>query len=279
MALIRNRVDLVLAAAMHDNPSLPQELNYGNCYVHDFGSFSSKKGFCQIKGRFGTGVRGKLHVKYNKLDVGVLLANVRTWVYKTGAVSTLDLVPEINAMFGFDLTAADIVDHPLTNGGSTGLLEIATTSTLYRGSVTLRVGTGPTSLDPVLSVRDLTPALTVWPLQEYLNGCFVSLGHDYTAVSNALLSFTQGQLTNTQAADLATFLSSVDGVPWTALSQSNYSLRGATVLYNGPNSGVPELYAPLLKSLFSHLLVFKVDRSENQNLATTPIAIHYNVFM
>jgi len=279
MALIRNRVDLVLAAAMRDNPTLPMELNYGNCYVHDFGSFSSKKGYCQIKGRFNTGVRGKLRVKYHKLDLAVLLENVRPWVYKTGALSTLDLLNEINSTFGFDLTAADIVDHPLIDGGSKAVLEIATSSTLYQGQVTLRVAPGLVSLDGAVLLRDLAPSMTLWPLQPYLNGCFISLGHDYTAISSALLGFQSGLLTDSQAADLAVYLSSVDGNPWTSVSQSQYSLRGATISYNGPASAVPALYAPLLKSLFSHLLVFTVDRSQNTNLATTPVAIHYNVFM
>lgn len=278
MALIRNRVDLVLAAAMRDNPQLPQTLSYENCYVYHFGSFSSKKGFCQIKGRFGTGVRGKLMVKYNKLDVSVLLRNTRAWVYKTGATATLDLLSEINAMFGFDLTPADIVDQPLIQGGSKAVLEISTQSTLYCGKVTLYVGTGKLGLDETIQARDLSPSFVYWPLQERLNGCFISLGHDYTAVGLALSGLPQGTLSDDAAQLLAQLLSAVDGVPWNNQSATNYSLKAAKVTYNGPATGVPVLYGPLLKGLFSHLLVFEVS-SENTNLSTTPIAIHYNVFM
>lgn len=278
MALIRNRVDLVLAAAMRDNPQLPLALSYDNCYVHNFGSYSTKKGFCQLKGRFGTGVRGKLMVKYQKLDVAVMLQNVRPWVYKTGATATLDLLSEINATFGFDLSANDIVDQPLIQGGSKAILEISNQSTLYCGKVTLYVGTGHLSLDSSVSLRNLAPELAYWPLQSRLDGCFLSLGHDYTAIAGLLLNVPVGTLSDADAAALAVNLASVDGVPWVATSQANYSLRQAKVRYNGLRTGVPTLYGPLVKELFNHILVFEVS-SENTNLASSPIAIHYNVFM
>lgn len=279
MALIRNRADLILSAAMRDNPTISQTLQYGNCYVYGYGSFSSQKGFCDIKGRYGTGVRGKVRCKYRKLDVSVLLKEIDPWVYFTGALSTVDLIPAINARFGLDLTAPDIVDHPLQEAGKKAIIEMAASSTLYRGTVTVNVGKSLPVLDVLVAERSLDPQLSYWPLQEQVRGAFLSIGHDYTQVGLQLLGAGTGILSDERSTQVASLLGSVDGTPWVAVSDASYSLKNAQVHYNGIATNAPVEFAPLLKGLFSHVLILSVDRDHNTNMDSTPLAFHYNIFM
>lgn len=279
MALIRNRADLILSAAMRDNPTITQTLQYGNCYVYGYGSFSSQKGFCDIKGRYGAGVRGKVRCKYRKLDVSVLLKEIDPWVYFTGALSTVDLIPAINARFGLDLTASDIVDHPLQDAGKTAIIEMAASSTLYRGTVTINVGNSLPILDTLVAERSLDPQLSYWPIQEQVRGAFLSVGHDYTQVGLQLLGAPTGALSDEKAIQIASLLGSVDGTPWVAVSGASYSLKNALVHHNGVAANAPAEFAPLLKGLFSHVLILSVDRDHNTNMDSTPLAFHYNIFM
>ena len=279
MALIRNRADLILSAAMRDNPTIQQTLQYGNCYVYGYGSFSSQKGFCTIKGRYGMGARGKVRCKYRKLDIAVLLQGIDAWVYFTGAVSTAQLLPAINARFGLDLVVGDIVNHILTDAGKKAILEIASASTLYRGTVTINVGNSLPILDAIVTDRSLDPQLSYWPLQEQITGAYLSIGHDYTQVGLQLLATESGPMSDEVSVRNASLLSSVDGTPWVSVSGASYSLKNADVRYNGPASGAPAEFAPLLKGLFSHVLILVVDRNHNTNMNTTPLAFHYNIFM
>ena len=279
MALIRNRADLILSAAMRDNPTISLTLQYGNCYVFGYGSFSSQKGFCDIKGRYGTGVRGKVRCKYRKLDVEVLLKEIDPWVYFTGALSTVDLIPAINARFGLDLTPSDIVDHPLQDVGKKAIIEMAASSSLYRGTVTINVGKSLPILDQIVTERTLDPQLSYWPLQDQVRGAYLSIGHDYTQVGLQLLGAGVGALTDEKASQVASLLGSVDGTPWIVAESASYSLKNAQVHYNGVASNAPAEFAPVLKGLFSHVLILSVDRNHNTNMDSTPLAFHYNIFM
>lgn len=276
MALIRNRADLILAAAMHDNPSLPVTLQYANCYVYKYGSYSSKKGFCFIKGRYGEGVRGKLRVRYAKLDIAVLLQGIAPRVYFSGATTIVDLLPSINARYGFDLTAGDVVDHPIAANGSSVVLEMAVGSTLYKGSVTVALNAALPTLELMVVERQLDPALSYWPIADRMDGSFLSIGHDYTEVGDQISGIAAGVLESPSG--LSTLLNRVDGVPWTGVSNAAYSLAEATVLYNGPSASAPEELSPLLRALFTNALVLQVDQTANTNISASPIVFHYNVF-
>lgn len=276
MALIRNRADLILAAAMHDNPAIPVTLRYANCYVYKYGSFSSKKGFCFIKGRYGEGVRGKLRVKYAKLDIAILLKEITPLVYFSGATSVVDLLPAINARYGFDLTVDDVVDHPVSSDGKSVKLEMAVAGTLYKGTVQLAIENALPHLEDMVVERQLDPVLSDWPIVERMNGSFLSIGHDYTEVGDRLSGYTQGVLAT--PTELVSLLNRVDGVPWTTIQGAAYSLADCEVLFNGSVSTAPEELSPLLRALFSNALILRVNQDANTNMSATPIVIHYNVF-
>lgn len=276
MALIRNRADLILAAAMIDNPTFPAALNYSNCYVYKYGSYSSKKGFCFIKGRYGKGIRGKLRVRYAKLDIDVLLREVERKVYFSGAATVVDLLPSINARFGFDLTPTDVVVKPVAPDGKSVVLEIASASTLYRGTVTLSIAPAHANLELLVTERQLDPTMSYWPLVERQNGNFLSIGHDYTEVGDQLSGYSSGVLTD--PVGLAVLLNRVDNVPWSSVPSTIYSLSQANVLYNGSSAALPTELSPLLRALFDSVLVLEINQTTNTGLSSTPIAFHYNVF-
>lgn len=278
MALIRNRADLILAAVRADNPTLPQQLSLGNCAVYRYGSFSKSKGFCTVKGRYGSGVRTKVIVKYNKLDVALLLKNVDAGVNFTGALTTKDLLPAFNTRYGFDLTADEIVDKPLENGGKLARLELNSKSTLYRGITTFKVDPALPTLGSVVGVRQLDPVLQYWPVQSGFNGSMVSIGHDYTAVGLQLSSIVVGALSAANATQLAGWLTSVDSNPWVGHGPAQYSLNSAEVIYNGPVEGVDAEYAPLLRAFYNRILIIKPNPVQNTNMGSAPVAFHYNVF-
>lgn len=276
MALIRNRADLILAAAMRDNPTIPIALSYANCYVYKYGSYSSKKGFCYVKGRYGEGVRGKLRVKYAKLDIAVLLQEITPRVFFSGAKTVIDLLPAINARYGFDLAPTDVVDHPLSEDGKSVTLEMASAGTLYRGTVQLSVESALPNLEVLVGERQLDPPLSYWPIGDRLTGSFLSIGHDYTEVGDRLSSYAPGAYET--PTELVSLLNRVDGVPWTVVAPAAYSLDGLEVLYNGSTTAAPGGLSPLLRALFSNALIVRVNQVANTNLSATPIVFHYNVF-
>ena len=277
MPIIRNRADLVLAAVAKDNPSLGVTLGLGNCWVYKIGSFSTSKGFCTVKGKWGTGVRAKKVVRYHKLDLTKLLQDVSHLVRATGYTKISEILTQINDTFGLDLTSADIIDHTFTESGTKGLLEISPNSNFYTGSVDLFIRPAPLTLASQILVRNLAPALEYWPVQGALSGAYLSLGHDYTIVGPQLASITGATLTDAQASSLASWLSGVDGVPWTALA-GQYSLKGATIVFSGKSEDTPAAYQPLLKGLFNRVLVLKPNTTYATNLAAAPMAFHYNIF-
>lgn len=277
MPIIRNRADLILAAAMKDNPDLGVSLSYLNCWVYKIGSFSNSKGFCTIKGKWGTGARNKRVVQYHKLDLGTLLTGVTLAVRAEGYSQVSELLPAINNTFGFDLTLTDIVDQTLTDGGRKALLQTSPESNFYKGSVELLVSAGPLILSSIVAERNLAPALEYWPIQGGLNGSYLSIGHDYTLVGPQLSSITGTALTPEQTSLLVGVLASVDGVPWTGL-EGSYSLKDAEIVFNGKSADTPAEYQPLLKGLFNSVLVLKPNQAYASNLAPAPIAFHYNYF-
>lgn len=278
MALFRNRADLILATVRNENPQLPVQLSVGNCFVYRYGSFSKSKGFCTVKGRYGSGVREKAVFRYNKLDVATLLKNVTAKVNFSGASTTKDILPALNSRYGFDLTEAEIVDHPLELNGTQARLELANVSPLYKGLVLVLVEPALPVLSALVGVRELVPELQYWPVQSGFNGSFVSIGHDYTAIMGPLSGIAEGTLSESTAASLAFSLSSVDQNPWVGHGPAEYSLKEAEVIYNGPSSYLPAEYAPLLRAVFNRTLIIEPNATQNTNMGSAPIAFHYNVF-
>ncbi len=279
MAIVRNRAELVLAAAMRENPQLVGKLSYSNCYVYDYGTVSATRSNCVIKGRYNRGLRGKVKVMFTKLDIVKMLLGLQPEVRVNGATTTKDLLPAINARYGFDLREEEIVDLPLENEGTTATLQVAATCSLYRGTVVFQVNPAPVALDGLVVTRDLTLALDVWPSGTLVNGAVLSLGHDYTSIRGQLSSVVSGAILDAaQAAALAGLFNPIDRVPWTATTGSTYSLLGAEVLFNGPTKDVGVELSPIAKGLFSDVLIIKPSKQHNTNMEATPVAFHYNVF-
>lgn len=279
MAIVRNRAELVLAAAMRENPELAGQLTISNCFVYKYGAFSPTKGSCTIKGRYGLGIRSKVSVKYTKLDLVTMLIGLVPTVNVSGAASTVALLPAINARYGFDLKPEEIVDRPLEEDGTKAVIEVLPTCSLYKGTVTFAVGPQPVSLDTLVVERSVDIKIDVWPSGDRINGSTLSLGHDYTAVAMQLGSISGDVLADADATALAGWLKSIDNVPWTATANSAYSLMGAKVVYNGRSAAVPVELSPAAKVLFSDVLIIEPSKDLNTNMAATPVAFHYNVFI
>lgn len=279
MAIVRNRAELVLAAAMRENPKLAGMLSYSNCYVYKYGAASPTKGSCVIKGRYNLGIRSKVSVKYTKLDLPTMLKGIAPVVNVSGANTTVEVLPAINARYGFDLKPEEIVDRPLDSEGTVALIEVLPTCSLYKGVVSFTVNPAPVSLESLVVERSVDIQIDVWPSDTRMNGSTLSLGHDYTAVAGQLGSIVAGVLADDTATTLAGWLKSIDSVPWTATANSAYSLMSAKVVFNGLSSEVPVELSPAAKVLFSNVLIVEPSKDLNTNMEATPVAFHYNVFI
>lgn len=279
MAIVRNRAELVLAAAMRENPNLAGMLSYSNCYVYKYGAASASKGSCVIKGRYNLGVRSKVTARYIKLDLPTMLKGIPAVVNVSGAETTVALLPALNARYGFDLKPNEIVDRPLDSNGTVAVIEVLPTCSLYKGTVSFTVNPAPVSLESLVIERSVDVQLDIWPSGTKMNGSTLSLGHDYTATARQLGSIPPGPITDEMATALAGWLKPIDNIPWTATANSAYSLMGAKVVFNGLSSEVPVELSPAAKVLFSNVLIVEPSKDLNTNMEATPVAFHYNVFI
>lgn len=276
MSLIRSKSKLVIDAVITDNPNLPFVPSIENCYVYGLKTTTAKKTTAYLQGRFGTGYRGRALVTFNKYDVATMTLNCDRDVVGNGGRTTLAYLEEINRRYGFDLKSSEVQDIPVMSNGTICRLAIQRESLLFTGTVDLRIIQALPDLNEQITVRDLEPVFNPAGVGTLVGGQMLAGGHDYSEVASVLREVS-GPLDAPTAATLSAALQSVDTVPWGIVSDTLYSLVGATVLYNGPIVGLPES-APveLVKKEYDNVLILTPAGSVGMTL--TPIVFHYNVY-
>lgn len=279
MALIRSRDALVHEAIRVDNPNLSIVPDFTNCWVYDYRNEDDGRVSCYVHGKHGTGLRGRLRVKYNKYDVDVMTINVNKVIPKSSAMTTVGALHAINLLYGFALRFDEVIDHPIVD--DVIILEPTEKSLLWRGRTEFYQKEPPPTLASMVTARDLDiSAVDEFGMSRALVGSVMSMRHDYTASKEVLKTYVGGTvLDSAQASTLVTALRAVDGVSWGFVDNSLWTLSGATVAYNGPLADVnmPEI-KDIFRSGFDRVLVLNPIANEVTKFAPTPIVFHYNEY-
>jgi hypothetical protein len=276
MALIRSISALVLDAIAKDNPDLPIKPTLDNCTPYAFATNEARRSQCLVKGRFGSGLRGKTRVWFHKLDVDVLTKLIDRSVPKVAGTTTLAYLPAINRMYGFDLKPSEIVDYPVINNGKTVRLTVQPENIVFCGTVDLTIRESYPTLVDLITVKDIEPAFNPLGFGETIPAVVLTYAHDYSAVGGLLAPLTVGVLDTATSTALATGLKTVDTVPWGLVPDTLYSLADAEVLYNGPSANVPEAWRPYTSTRYDYVLLIQPVNSVG--LSDFPLIINYNVY-
>ena len=275
MALIRSVSALVIEAIAKDNPDLPYVPTVYNCIAYDIRYIDAVKATAMIKAVFGTGLRGRHQVRYNKLDVDILTQQVDRELPRTLGTNTLSYLNIINDRYGLNLNPNEVINLPLLDSGNTCRLTIRPESVVFCGTVDLPIRTPLPSLGDAIAQRQLEPAFNTWSVGSELPGFLLTRGHDYSDVSSVLARVVTGVIDEQTAIALATALTSVDTVPWGIVPDTTYSLNGATVVYNGPVDGMPEAYNVNNSERYDNVLVVM---STGETGLSAPLVVNYNIY-
>lgn len=277
MPLIRSKSALIIDSINAENPDLPTRLVPGNCYLYNFQYVDATRARCIVKGRWGSGLGGRTWVTYNKLDVDLLTKNCERDVVNNSGRSTLDYLPVINFRYGFDLEPGDVKDHSIVN--NTCILEIQPESTTFCGRVEFKVVAPKPDIGQVISTKEMTVNIAKYPAGGLLNGFVLTVAHDYSMIGEALYTQPSGVLVDEDAIALAGELKSVDGVPWGIVADTQYSLIGSEIQYNGTVSEMPEsdFKTDVVRNRYEHVMLLKPVPTTT-GLTAQPLVIHYNLY-
>lgn len=279
MPLIRSKSKLVLTSVLADNLELPWVPTLENTAVYGFRYYNRTKSTCMLKGLYGKGYSGKHTVRFNKLSVITLTKNCDlTLIKRPGVTSTLGYLDEINKRFGFDLSPTEVVDYPILASGTVCRLSIQPESVIFCDSIDLQLIDALPKLSDLISTYDLEPELNIYQQGLVPSAVALTRGHDYSELGNSLVALQSGVLADDAAITLATQLKTVDTVPWGLVADTQYSLIGSTVLYNGLVVAIPNDVPgkDLVSPKFVYVLI--VQPIGDTGLTASPLIVHYNVY-
>lgn len=241
------------------------------------------------------GWRGKINVKYNRIDLATLTKNfVPEVTVPASAEKTLyAALPYLNATLGIYLEETDFADGPLVLDPETflfkGTITLSAACPVYKGKVDFVVSGFGVSLETLLTVRDLdclkdnsvhVPGRICQTMLQY--------GVDYSALSPYLKTFLSPgsalTLSDNGAKELAKELTKVDGLPWVwATAAREFNLRGAQFYYNGPPKAeyAGSKLNPTPDFAYERVLIFQANATYCTNLATGAngwwMFVHYDL--
>lgn len=109
----------------------------------------------------GSGYKGNRALHYNRVDLAVVPGSRGATIVKGDATKVSDLLADINALWGVNIGASDIVDADLPAFAGTAnethdvQLVASADALVFRGSVTITVKGDDLDLATVLTVTDL----------------------------------------------------------------------------------------------------------------------------
>lgn len=274
MAAVQKRELLVLEAIKADNPGI-EGLNISNTWVYDYQQEGNGKVSCFIHGRYGTGMRDRLRVTYNKLDVEVMTRECSKTIPRSAAMSTAGVLAVINDRYGFAMRFDEIEDLPIVNGVIR--LEPKPESKLWQGSTAFSFYDPPPKLSDAIIEREYELEVDKFGISIQTYGGLLSYGHDYTKVGGVLDALTQDQvISQATATSLSAALKSVDGVSWGFIPQTKWSLADATVAYVGPTANAPVESHDVVNTGYTDVVILLP--ADGVELSVQPIPFHYNTY-
>lgn len=275
MALIRSVATLVIEAIAKDNPDMPFKPTVDNCIAYDLRYLDDTKATCKVKAIFGTGLRGRSQVVYNKLDVDILTQGIDREFPRTLGTNTWAFLPLINARYGLDLKPSEVINLPILDSGNTCRLTIRPESLIFCGTVDLQVRTPLPGIGEAVTQREITPDFNTWDFGSTIPGMFLTRGHDYSDISALLTTLNVGTPSAQVISNLATALRNIDTVPWGIVENTLYSLAGSEVLFNGSPAAMPEQYKGNNSEHFDRVLVLSPVGTTG---LSAPLVVNYNLY-
>lgn len=192
----------------------------------------------------GSGYRGSVVVKYNRLDLPLLFKNIavnlNVDLSEIEGPTTKDLLSTLNAKYGLAITEEEVVNAAIDVSGDlphVAQITAADTCEAYIGTLSVTIGPDPDvgeRLDTVVLTTNLNGLLypntdtTKAQAREY------SWGIDASAISAYLQVRTVDEVINDTS--LAVELNKVSSDTWIYdAATADYNTAGAKVIYSGPN--------------------------------------------
>lgn len=184
---------------------------------------------------------GQTRVFYDRQDFGKVFAHTPLNTYaklRAFRPSTVfDLVPALNDYYGLNITTADVLDAPLTltNGSGQVTIKANPRSLGWIGEFTVTIAPGDAKLEQWLLDTDLEGV--AYPSGQTTKGQAEVYSYRYDAskywqMLRDLVVPEEGLLVSQAIADM---LVELTGDSWGFVA-GEYSLVGAKIRYNGPNS-------------------------------------------
>lgn len=222
----------------------------------------------------GSGYIGGVTVKYNRLDIGLLFKNIAVNVNALSATTTTGLLQTLNEKYGLGLSAADVVDNPISTATTpiTHTIQIAANSLAYTGSVTTTIGEDPEvgeRLNTVILITNLNGLL--YPNSDTTKG--QAREYSWNINGSSISTWLSARVTGETIADtaLAIELNKVTPDIWVFDdAAADYNTSGAEVLYAGPNDATRDT-----NQTYSRIVQFKLSETLCTNLGGV-LTLGYN---
>jgi len=256
MSLFKDLSTLIYQRINAEN-ELPEPVTPENAPIVSITHGANGASVVKLKGVRYSGWKNYLEVKYTRIDLAVLFKNVLPRITTGYGTNSTDIIGVVSATLGIDLTADDIVRHPINWGDPEGdyiytcVIEMAPNHPLFYGSFVVEIAGMSPSLDVMISVRDYdtlldtSPHMVTTPGATFVqNVSIVSYGVDYSAVATWLsekiplkANGAPVDLSDALIKELIEVIKGVDGQPWTfANLASLYNIRGAKLTFHGPTA-------------------------------------------
>lgn len=224
---------------------------------------------CVITG-IGEKYYGSSEIFFNRIDLSTPFANQLVSIdFQLPATTLYDQMHLLNEEFSSTFTENDLENFTFPEGETEGLITLTAkpTSLGWKGSV-------------VLAYNMDSPALVLIP-DAHLDG--VMTPNDTTLLEQASLRYsvrdfkvhrdwidlqTPGLMDATQLEALRVILNGTDGTPWVISGESEYSLDGAEIIYNGDDVEY------ITNRTFANVLVVKL--SNKSILCSGTLYLHYS---
>lgn len=211
---------------------------------------------------------GEITVRYHRRDLAELEALIPLEVTAFNVQTHMDLARRLNAVFGLNFTADDIVDGPanLVDGVGEVTLVAKPLSRGWIGEVTFSVLFGERPLEQFLTVTRLPGLSYPTPSTEKPYAAVYAYWRDFSGWMEDLESVIVG---TSDLGIILEVLRAATGDDWKSDEVSRYSLKGARVTYTGPTAG-----EPLSNPDYDKVIIVELEEA-NSTILSGSLIMHY----
>lgn len=297
MAFYNPNVQLDILKAIEAENVFEVPLTLDNILLSDFvhGANSST---VMVDGVRYSGLKSFRRVTYHRISIVDFFKNVRLIMEAPEALTTKDLLPQLEATYGLSLSEDDIVDKPISwldpelDYVYEFTLEIKPNHPLYFGTVKVSVSGILMDIERILVVTDVDAIKDGSPhVTNQQAVTMTTYGIDYTAQCDWLQDefadwTTVGSEVTIDAAvakELSVRLAAVDGQPWTFDTAAKpFNLNGARIVAHTRTKTYTEKYpatAAQPNDEYLKVLVLRPSALDKNNTWSNywGYFLHYNV--